>query len=225
VNQKIFKQLENRIISLEQKINFSLEHPELARQLPIYKRIISENDTAWYGHFEKAVNICNILKPKVIVDLGVDFGFSTFALAFLNTGEVYGLDNFEGDEHAGAKNTYSYVLNLKEQLKNNFNIQNVHFIKGYFEDIVADWNKPIDLIHIDGLHTYDAVKNDFNVWKKFFHKGTVVLFHDTISYKKDVGKFFKELNGYKYNFEDWSGLGLWTMNEDLFRQIKYLYTA
>ena len=56
------------------------------------------------------------------------------------------------------------MLKLYEQLKSDFNINNVHIIKGYFDDAAKDWNKPIDLIHIDGLHTYDAVKNDFNTY-------------------------------------------------------------
>ncbi len=222
-NRELFTQLQTKLISLEQTLNFSEEYPELARKKHAYKRVISQKPTAWYGHFDKVISICNILKPATTVDLGVDFAFSTFAFAFLNTGQVYGLDSFEGDNHAGAKNTYTYVLDLYETLKKDFNINNVHFIKGYFDDIARNWDKPIDIIHIDGLHTYEAVKNDFNTWKKFFHADTAVLFHDTISFKNDVGRFFNELEGYKYNFEDWNGLGLWTKNEYLFRQIKYIY--
>jgi hypothetical protein len=221
---KILTQLEVRITKIEDNLNFLEEHPDLARKKESYKRAISQRHTAWYGHFEKAVNISNILEPKITVDLGVDCAYSTFAFAFLNTGEVYGLDSFEGDDHAGYKNTYSYVLDLYDKLKRDFKVENVHFLKGYFDDIARDWDKPIDLLHIDGLHTYNAVKNDFNTWKKFFHKDTVVLFHDTVSFKDDVGKFFNELDGYKYNFTDWNGLGLWTMNEIFFRQFKYIYS-
>lgn len=222
---KSFKQLEARLIKIDENISLMQEYPELAGKKNAYKRAISQTPTAWYGHFEKAVTICNILKPATIVDLGVDFGYSTFAFAFLNTGKVYGIDSFEGDSHAGHKNTYDYVLNLYEVLKKDFKIQNVNIIKGYFDDVASTWDKPVDLLHIDGLHTYDAVKNDFNTWKKFFHPATVVLFHDTISFKKDVGRFFNELEGYKYNFEDWNGLGVWTMNEDFYRQLNYIYNV
>jgi len=85
------------------------------------------------------------------------------------------------------------------------------------------WDKKIDLLHIDGLHTYEAVKGDFETWQKFFNDDTVVLFHDTISFKDTVGKFFSELEGHKYSFHDGCGLGVWSLNENHIRQIRYIY--
>ena len=65
-------------------------------------------------------------------------------------GHVYGIDSFEGDEHAGVKETYDFVLKKKDELE----LDNITFIKGYFDDVVKTWEKPIDILHIDGLHTY-----------------------------------------------------------------------
>jgi predicted O-methyltransferase YrrM len=47
------------------------------------------------GHEDFAVRLVEHLKPKVVVDLGVDYGFSTFAFALPNIGTVYGIDWFQ----------------------------------------------------------------------------------------------------------------------------------
>ena len=53
----------------------------------------------------------------------------------------------------------------------------------------------IDLLHIDGLHTYEAVKEDFTNWYPKVRPGGIILFHDVMARIKDFGawKFFDEL--------------------------------
>ncbi len=220
---RFFKKIQNNLAQIQQSLYFVENDDKNAGRRFYYKQIISENHTAWYENFEKAVIISNIVRPKVVVDLGVDHGFSTFSFAYAGHGNIYGLDSFEGDIHAGHRDTYKHVLATHEKLKSEFQISDVTFIKGYFEDTASSWEKKIDILHIDGLHTYEAVKGDFETWKKFFNHDTVVLFHDTISFKDTVGKFFSELDGYKYCFNDGCGLGVWSKSENFIRQIRYIY--
>ena len=63
---------------------------------------LSELSTAWKGHELFALWLVSFLNPKVTVDLGVDYGYSTFVLAKKNTGIVYGIDSFEGDAIIGV---------------------------------------------------------------------------------------------------------------------------
>jgi cephalosporin hydroxylase len=62
--------------------------------------------------------------------------------------------------------------------------------------------KKVDLLFIDGDHTYDGVKKDFEMYKKFVKKGGFIVFHDITSHifdeKVEVYKFWNEI---KNNFE------------------------
>lgn len=187
--------------------------------IPDINHILGHITSAWKGHEQFAYWLVNEIKPKITVDLGVDYGFSTFALSHNNPGIVYGIDCFSGDEHAGFRDTLEYVNNIK----NTYAFNNVEFIKGDFNEVASQWRETIDLIHIDGLHTYDAVKNDYETWKKFTNQNTVFLFHDTESYKNDVGKFFNELDLHKVNFTNSSGLGVASQNEHIINLIAQNY--
>ena len=48
--------------------------------------------TAWGGHKNFATWLVSRLKAQTIVDLGVDFGYSTFCFALACSGQVYGID-------------------------------------------------------------------------------------------------------------------------------------
>jgi hypothetical protein len=56
-----------------------------------------------FRDFEFSMWLVKHVKPKMIVELGVDYGHSTFCLASPNIGTVYAIDCFEGDAHAGLK--------------------------------------------------------------------------------------------------------------------------
>ena len=181
--------------------------------------IVKDIATAWDGHKTFALWAVNEFKPTTIVDLGVDYGYSTFIFASQNIGHVYGVDLFEGDMHAGFRNTYDFV----NSRKNLYELDNITFIKGLFNDVAAQWDKPIDILHIDGLHTYEAVKNDFDTWSKFITNDGIILFHDTVSFADSVGKFFNEIPWPKTNFLQSAGLGVVCRNPAIIERINKVF--
>lgn len=181
--------------------------------------------TAWKGHGAFADWLVKKIRPQVTVDLGVDHGFSTFCFGAPKIGHVYGVDSFEGDPCAGERDvmtTYWTVLNLQEQLGLNSNIT---FIRSYFDDLAKIWNKPINILHIDGDHSYEAVKNDFLTWSRFMKDDGVILMHDTCVQdpRFGVNKFFEEIPYPKLTFTHTHGLGVVTHNTELLQEIQQTF--
>ena len=167
-------------------------------------------DSAWKGHFEFSMFLVKYIKPSIIVELGVDYGHSTFCLSSPNIGTVYAIDCFEGDIHAGFKTTENIFNDCKTELINKSLLlsDNIIPIKGYFDDVVLTFDKEIDILHIDGLHTYEAVRNDFEKWSVKTTNNSVIIMHDVIAYADTVGKFFSEIEYPKFYFTHSAGLGV-----------------
>lgn len=175
--------------------------------------------SAWKGHKNFAQWLIDHLQPKVTVELGVDFGYSTFAFAVNNPGTVYGIDLFQGDPQTGFRDT---LASVQENIK-KFQVSNIELIKGDFESVSKDWTLPIDILHIDGLHTYEAVSKDFNNWNKFVKDSGLILFHDTESYNDSVGKFFRSIQLPKVNFKHSAGLGVCSKDKNLIEFIAFKF--
>lgn len=178
------------------------------------ERLIEHHPTAWKGHGLLSMELVERFMPNVTVDLGVDYGFSTFCLAYHGIGKVFGIDWFKGDIHTGFRDTYDDVLNLYKKINEEFGVSNAYFIKSDFNDAASVWDMPIDLLHIDGLHTYEAVKNDYLTWKGFCNEESVILFHDVESFSDTVGRFFWECEGYKSINHGSAGLGVLTRSRE-----------
>ncbi|MEM2703892.1 MAG: class I SAM-dependent methyltransferase, partial [Candidatus Bathyarchaeia archaeon] len=55
--------------------------------------------------------------------------------------------------------------------------------------------KYIDLLFIDGDHSYEGVKKDFIMYSSLVRKGGIVVFHDLLplSRNREVNKFWEEI--------------------------------
>ena len=181
---------------------------------------------SWVEHIPFAFKLIEVLSPNVIVELGTHSGnsFCSFnqAIKKLNlASKCFAIDTWEGDKHSGQYD--STVFNdLFEYCKVHYS-QTAFLIKKSFDDAVEDFqNDSIDLLHIDGLHTYEAVCNDFYNWLPKLSSQGVVLFHDIEVYESDFGvyRFWREIK-IKYpsiEFAFGNGLGILFVGDNISKQ-------
>ena len=185
--------------------------------------------TAWSGHRGFAEKLVRFLNPKVIVDLGVDWGYSTFSFALPRIGHTYGIDNFTGDTFVGTDENrlkYNFVTMKREKLHLQ---DNLTLIEGDFNEVAQTWDKTIDILHIDGSHKYEDITRDFETWSKFVTDNGIILLHDTCIESLNgndygVKKFFDELDMPKFTFTHCFGLGVICKNDVVLNHIKNNFT-
>ncbi|HTA27908.1 MAG TPA: class I SAM-dependent methyltransferase [Bacteroidia bacterium] len=198
-----------------------LEHqnPEPLTSIP--KRL--ELYTSWLGHIPFAFYLIPRLKPLLVVELGTHMGNSFFAFcqsakeAGLST-TCYAVDTWLGDNHTGYYVDDIYADVLKYQ-RENYPDDAVLFRMTFDEAPIKFKDGSIDLLHIDGLHTYEAVKHDFETWLPKLSGKAVVLFHDTQIKLKDFGvwKFWEEISKIYPSFEFYhsNGLGVLSIGKNV----------
>jgi glycosyltransferase involved in cell wall biosynthesis/predicted O-methyltransferase YrrM/outer membrane murein-binding lipoprotein Lpp len=136
----------------------------------------------WIGHIPFAYELIARHRPRTIVELGTYSGssFAAFCQAMEThgiEGTCHGVDLWEGDVHMGRFDE-SLFLEMSEFTRTRYP-HHARLVRKLFDQAVHDFaDGSIDLLHIDGTHTYEAVKNDFETWLPKVSARGVVLFHD-----------------------------------------------
>lgn len=155
--------------------------------------------------FGALLGLVRRLKPNVIVELGVSQG-----------GTMYGF------QHAARSAT---VLSVDIS-------SNAATIRGdsHDPDTLNELRRlldgrPIDLLFIDGDHTYDGVRADFEMYAPLVRSGGIVAFHDILPHTAypefKVHEYWRELARTRqfqefidpsdWGWGQWGGIGVLTM--------------
>ena len=82
------------------------------------------------------------------------------------------------------------------------------------------------MLHIDGLHTYDAVRHDFENWRAKLSSRAIVLLHDVNVREGDFGvwRYWDELRTQwpSFTFSHGHGLGVLAVGDDVAPELSWL---
>jgi len=184
-------------------------------------------DQPWAGHKLFAYDLVTQFQPKSIVELGTHRGssFLAFCQAVKDndlSSKLYAIDTWRGDKHAGHYDD-QVMEELRSIIHRHYSAININLLQTTFDLAIDKFeNNSIDLLHIDGLHTYGAVKHDFTTWIDKVSPTGIILFHDTNEKRDDFGvyKFWDEIKD-KYctlEFFHSHGLGVIFINQNMHSQ-------
>ena len=201
---------ENRINSKE----MPSPHPPLPRRIVLkIKRIVREMNPAertwahaWplidsvpgllYGMEERWLFDAAWSLPRSanMVEVGSFKGRSTCCLAFGCTGtnkHVYAVDTFDGNSWDFAER--GFLEDFRQNVSRCGLSRYVTPLVGSSNEVGKEWNKPIDLLFIDGSHRYEDVLSDFYAFFPHVAEGGIVAFHDVSEHWPEVLKAWHEV--------------------------------
>lgn len=172
--------------------------------------------SAWSEHVPFAFWLVGQLQPRQLVELGTFRGMSFlgFCQAVRDTSpatKAFAVDTWLGDPQAGRLEDKVFPeLNQLVALKYG---RFARLLRATFDEARAGFeDESVDLLHIDGFHSYEAVSGDFRSWRPKLSPDAVILFHDTHEFKPGFGvhRFWDEVRtqGRSFAFEHGHGLGV-----------------
>ena len=129
-------------------------------------------------------------KKSTIVEIGSYVGASSSFLACAakeKNHTIYCIDTWgnEGMSEGGRDTFDEFCKNTK--LLKDFTVP----LRGRSVDIAKTFDKEIDLIFVDGDHSYEGVKTDVESWLPKVKKGGILIFHD-IGWAEGVKRVINE---------------------------------
>jgi len=199
----------------------------------IMNKKLKTKPSAWLIHCEMIRRLVRELDPDVIVELGTHWGHSFFSMVE-GAGkdcECIAVDTWEGDVMAGEYG--SEVYDFVKDVRDDYSDKDIKLWKTTFNEAARRFERTgllIDILHIDGLHTYNAVRHDYDTWKDYVAGNGVIMFHDIGVRMTGFGVYqlweaLKRFHPDWYFIEDMrgAGLGIMTKSKLVYTQIDNLF--
>ena len=148
------------------------------------------------GHEALALaRACHTLpEHAVVVEIGSFLGSSAVLLAgarkLRGSGRVYCVDPFDASGDAPSAPIYEKYqarlgTPLREACENNLRnaglLDWVQILQGRASTIAQSWTRPIDLLFMDGDHSYSEVKQTYSIWAPHLKVNGLLAVHNSTS--------------------------------------------
>lgn len=150
------------------------------------------------GELQEFLKIYKEVQPKNIMEIGTFYG-GTLWFFIKNNPEIKKIivldmpisatDERFGEMMVGRAQWNDWIpqnVKFNNYAGNSHDNQLIHNIKNEHAD------NDIDMLHIDGDHTYEGVRADYYNFKDMVRIGGMIIFHDVVG-ETDVAKFWNEL--------------------------------
>ncbi len=152
------------------------------------------------SELEQLAELVKQRKPKVVVEIGTAKG-GTLAVwcALADSAATLVSIDLPGGMHGGGYPKWrTLVYRRFTQPKQSLYLLRVDsHLPATWEDLKKILPDKIDFLFIDGDHTYEGVKKDFEMYSPLVRDGGIVAFHDICTHppewKCDVDKFWREI--------------------------------
>lgn len=164
------------------------------------------------------LKVLYIIEPKYVLEIGTAGGGSLFLLSQVisDDANLISIDMPNG-RFGGGYPKYRiplYKLLAKKNQKIYLIRKDSHSLVTYNKVKSVLKGQKLDFIFIDGDHTYEGVKKDFELYSTLVSENGIIAFHDIVNgSEKNVGgvpRYWSELKqNYKYNefVKDWDQEG------------------
>jgi predicted O-methyltransferase YrrM len=189
-------------------VNFVLHHKTIsALQVP--------------AELLELANLIATRKPKTVLEIGTALGGTLLLMCRLSdpNATIISLDLADRDlRYRGYREPIFRSFPRKRQklhlvLADSHREETKHRIANLLED------KGLDILFIDGDHSYGGVRSDFEMYSPFVRQGGIVIFHDIVEHSPEkcceVNRFWMELRQqYRYHEiienpnQGWAGIGI-----------------
>jgi len=160
-----------------------------------------------YGELTELCKRVIAHKPKVIVEIGTWNGGTFFVWCRINpqAKKIISIDLPDGQFGGGYDEKR---IKFFKEFAYERNGMDLHFIRGdskskdtgsKLKEILGD--DKIDFLYIDGDHTYEGIKNDFEIYLSYMASDGLIGLHDINTLKEGYGvnKYWNEIkNNFRY---------------------------
>ena len=123
------------------------------------------------------------IKPKVCIEIGSARGKSACAVGLAlrrnGGGRLCAIDPHSTTNRNDTNSVDSFAI-INDHLQKAGVTEFVEIVRKTSGEAAKGWDKKTDLIFIDGDHSYEGVKADWELFLPHLNEFGVVVFHDTL---------------------------------------------